>query len=87
MHIVRKPIEVAAWFERDGNPHPIKFRFVGDDEAWATIKIGKIITVQKEKLAGNPMYVFRCQSEIDGLQKVYELKYELETCKWMLFKI
>ena len=43
--------------------------------------------MDKEKLAGNEMLVFKCQSLIDGVLKMFEIKYELRTCKWILFKI
>lgn len=43
--------------------------------------------VESEKLAGNPMLVFRCQSVINNLNKIYEIKFELKTCKWILYKI
>jgi hypothetical protein len=43
--------------------------------------------MDKEKLAGNEMLVYRCESSIDGIEKVYELKFEIKSCKWMLFKI
>lgn len=86
MKVVSKAIQMIAWFEEDGSPHPIKFR-VKEEHSWATIKIDKIITKEIEKLAGNPMYVFKCQSIIDNVLRLYELKYELCSCKWMLFKI
>ena len=87
MKIVAKPIQMIAWFEEDGAPHPIKFRLNNEEQYWTTIKVDKVITIEKEKLAGNHMYVFKCQSNIDNVLKIYELKYELHTCKWMLFKI
>lgn len=87
MKIVAKPIEVISKTNQDGVITPVKFRMVAEDKSWVTINIDKIIARNLEKLAGNKMFVFRCQSVINGFEKVYELKYGLETCKWMLFKI
>lgn len=87
MKVVAKPIEMIVWYERDGTPHPIRFRLKKEDEEWKTVKIEQVITIEKEKFAGNYMYLFRCQSLINGVQRLYELKYEMATCKWMLFKI
>jgi len=42
---------------------------------------------EKEKLVENLMMVFRCQSIINNIDRVYELKYELSACKWMLYKM
>ncbi|QZY56735.1 hypothetical protein [Crassaminicella profunda] len=87
MKVVAKPIEMIAWFEQNGAPHPIRFRLKNNDECWNIIKVERVITVEKEKLAGNYMYVFTCQSVINDVTKVYVLKYELSSCKWVLFKI
>ncbi|PAB61151.1 hypothetical protein [Anaeromicrobium sediminis] len=87
MRVVARAIEMIVWFESDGTPHPIRFRLKREDDEWCTINVEKIVTVEKEKLAGNHMYVFRCQSEISGLKRTYELKYEIATCKWILFKV
>lgn len=85
MKVVAKPIDVVAWFDKDGI-HPTKFR-IENKEGKVVIKIGRIIKKDMEKLAGNLMLVFTCESEINGLVKPYEIKYELNTMKWILFKI
>jgi hypothetical protein len=50
------------------------------------IKIDKIIVKDTEKLAGNIMIVYKCQSLIDDTIKLFEIKYEISTCKWIPFK-
>lgn len=87
MKVVARPIEMVAWFDKFGNPNPVRFRMTEEGDEQITIKIDRILQRAKEKLAGNNMIVFQCQSCINGLEKVYELKYELSTCKWILFKI
>jgi hypothetical protein len=87
MKILAKPVEMVCWFEKTGMPHPVRFKVAREDESEAVIKVDKVITVDKEKLAGNPMLVFKCQSAIAGVQRLFELKYELGTCKWILFKM
>ena len=87
MKIVAKPIDVMGKFNKEGILTPIKFKITGEDEGEVTIKVDRVLTRELEKLAGNKMFVYKCQSTINGIEKVYELKYSLETCKWMLFKI
>jgi len=87
MKVVAKPVDMMAWFEDGGAIHPIRFRLKNEDGQQQVIKVDRICSRDLEKLAGNPMVVFRCQSQINGLLKPYELKYELETCRWILFKI
>lgn len=87
MKVVAKPIEMIAWYCEDGTPNPVRFRLKSDDESYQTIKVDKIIKRDIEKLAGNLRQVFTCSSVVNGVEKIFELKYELLTCKWILFKI
>lgn len=77
---------MIASFTKDGVPTPIKFKY-HEDEGAIVVKVDRVILRETEKFAGNNMIVFRCQSSINNIQKVYEIKYELSTCKWILFKI
>lgn len=86
MKIVAKSIDVIASFIKDKKPIPIRFRLI-EDEKNIVINVDKIISIDKEKLAGQNIYVYKCQSVIDNIQKPYELKYDIEKCKWILFKI
>ncbi len=86
MKTLMKPIDMIAWFTKEGVPHPIKYR-LEQDSSMVTVKVDRVVTVDKERLAGNQMLIFKCQSVIDGVEKLYELKFELATCKWFLYKI
>jgi len=81
MKILSTPIEVLAHFE-NGTPHPLRLKLNGE-----TIKIEHLVSVTEEKLAGNRMLCFRCQSEIKGELRPFEIKFELGTCKWFLWKM
>ena len=82
-----EPIEMIAWFTLEGIPNPIRYKMTSADSSNVVVKVDRIATRSEEKLAGNRMIIFRCQSEIDGCLKLFELKYELSTCKWYLYKI
>ncbi|GKX65853.1 hypothetical protein [Inconstantimicrobium mannanitabidum] len=87
MKVIAKDIEMIAWFTEDGTPTPLRFKIRGADEVVNVIKVDRVLFKEKEKLAGNLMMVFRCQSVISNIDRIYELKYELSTCKWMLYKM
>ena len=82
MRVLMKAIEMIAWFTKDGVPNPIRFRI--DDKV---VRIGQVTSKSEEKLAGNRMIIYRCQSEVNGELKAFELKFEIQTCKWYLFKM
>ena len=87
MKVVAKPIEVISVTDIKGTITPIRFKLINDDESNQVIKIDKVIDRSLEKLAGNNMIIFSCQTLSGNIEKRFELKYELGTCKWMLFKI
>ena len=86
VRILMQPIEMIAWFTLEGTPNPIRYKMPSDDASNIVVKVDRVVTRSEEKLAGNRMFIFRCQSEINGLLKLFELKYELNTCKWYLYK-
>ncbi|EHQ92114.1 hypothetical protein [Desulfosporosinus youngiae] len=82
MKIIAKPVEMVAWFDQAGKPHPVRFRHEG-----SVVQVQRVVHTVEEKIAGKRMIIFRCQSEIDGILKVFELNYEVQACKWMLWKM
>ena len=82
MKIFMDPIEMIAWFDIPGTPRPIRFRHAGN-----VVKVEMIHRISEGGLVGNPMKIYECQSELHGEMKRFELKYELSTCKWFLYKI
>ena len=87
MKVVMIPIDVLAWTDKDGSIHPIRFRMEMDDGSYATIKINKVISSERIKQAGEPVIIYRCQSIIDYIEKIFELRYLPIECKWVLWKI
>ncbi|MBU3177565.1 hypothetical protein KPL47_14610 [Clostridium estertheticum] len=41
----------------------------------------------KQRISDEIMTVVTCQSVINEIDRLYELKYELSSCRWILFKI
>jgi hypothetical protein len=82
-----KPIEMLAHFDCMGLPTPKKFKLIDNNDLPTVIQVDRVSFRAEEKLAGNRVILFRCQSSINDQVKVFELKYELSTCKWFLWKI
>jgi hypothetical protein len=87
MKVVMKPVKMIAWFTEDGVPTPVRFNIQQNDQSGLTVRIDRIIQKREEKLAGNRMLVYTCQSMINDIERVYEIKYELNSCRWFLYKI
>lgn len=87
MKILNKPIQMVVWFDENGISNPVRFKIKNEDESFTVIKIDTILTRNKEKLAGNPTFSFICKSCINGHEKIYEIKFEINTSKWVLWKM
>ena len=87
MKVLAQPIEMISYTNEKGEIRPLRFRLQIGDEPLKVIKIDKVIFKQLEKFAGNPMILYRCQSTEGNVEKLFEIKYELNTCKWVLYKM
>ena len=87
MKVLAQPIEMISYANEKGEIRPLRFRLQIGDEPLKVIKIDKVIFKQLEKFAGNPMILYRCQSTEGNVEKLFEIKYELNTCKWVLYKM
>ena len=87
LKVVEKQIEVISMTDIKGNITPLRLRIEQQDESIQVIKIDRIIDRATEKLAGNNKLVFTCRSLINDTERLFEIKYEIATCKWVLFKI
>lgn len=87
MKVLNKNVEMLCMFDMEGAPDPIRFRLTNEEGQKQVIKIEKILTRELEKLAGNKMLVYTCQSVINGEMRLFTIKYELDTCKWFIYKM
>ena len=77
--ILALPVEMVFTGKFSGI-NPIRFRMQVEDEPTQVIKIDKVIVKETEKLAGNLMIAYKCQSLIGSVERLFEIKYELTTC-------
>ena len=87
MKIVAKPIDVVAVFSGTKKPMPYKFKFYEDSGEKIEVGVDRIQCVEESRLAGIPALIYTCQSEILGIEKIYQLKYMIEQYRWELYKI
>lgn len=87
MKIVSKSIKMIALFEYEDNPPmPYKFKIMEDGQE-ITVKVHKCLYYEKKRIAGIECIVYRCQSVINGVMRLYELKYIIKDCRWKLYKL
>lgn len=87
MKILAEPIDAVVKFKGKEKPIPYKFRYSDREEIIHEVKVDKILMSEETKLAGIRAYIYLCQSSIDGITKLYELKYLINDCRWELYKM
>ncbi len=85
MKILAKPIKMIAVFDENGVPTPIRFR-IEENGVWHTVRIDHICSTETVRPAGKDALLFRCQSEIQGALRMYELAYRIKAHQWELYK-
>ncbi len=78
MKIINQPIKVMAIFYPNGKIEPLKFRL--ED---TVVIIQKVMKTYEEKIVGNKRIIFVC---IHNGRDIYEIKYEIDSKIWYLFK-
>lgn len=87
MRMIMKNVDMICVSSKDGIISPLRFRMTDGRGDTTVVKIDKILIRDEQKIAGNRMLVYKVQSVIDETEKVYEMKYEISTCKWYIAKM
>ncbi len=87
MKTMMKAVDMLAWFDTEGSPHPIRFRIINFECENIIIKIDQISHTEMENHAGNSMIRFDCRATVDETHRNVRLKYEINSCKWYLSEI
>ena len=87
MKTLARPIEVLAYTDTLGNMSPLRFKAKTKDDADVIINVDKVESRELEKMAGNLMLLYKCKGVVNEKQRDFELKFEIRSCKWILWKM
>ena len=87
MRVVSRPIDTIVVFRGGSKPLPYKFRYTDNAGESREVLVGRILIAEKQKVGGIPMFVYDCQSVIEGRERRYQLKYRIPDCSWTLHKM
>jgi len=87
MKTLNKNIEMICKTYLDGTIEPKRIKILCKDGSKQVYNILKIHKVEELKLAGVKTRNYECDIRIDGVVKIGILKYDLDSCRWALFKI
>ena len=86
MKILAKPVKMIAVFDEKGVPTPLRF-MVEEDGVRHVVKVDHVVSAEAVRPAGMDALVFRCQSEVRGVVKQYEIVYRVKPHQWELYKM
>ena len=87
MKVISRTIDTIVVFRGGSKPLPYKFRYTDSTGQSREVLVGRIFLAQQEKAGGIPMFIYDCQSVIDGKERRYQLKYRIPDCRWELYKM
>lgn len=87
MKIINKNVECVASFSYKGVPKPDRIRIVDENSERQVIEINKIYKIDEIKFKGDQYIVYTCTCIINGMEKIFELRYYLKETTWILYKI
>lgn len=87
MEVLLKPIEVVASFSPDGRISPIRFRVITDETGYETIYVNNISRRRRERTGKTFIDIYTCTGQVLGKEKMFELKYEITSGEWSLYRM
>ena len=87
MKKIQKNIDVIATFRVGEPPEPHRFRVTDRYDNVHVMKIGRILSIEKEKVLGDDIWTYKCQGMVGNQERIYVIQFNLCHGRWQLVKI
>lgn len=87
MPMVNKPVEVIIEVDIKGNIKPMKMRYEDENGELQVVKFDSAAEIPVPLYDKKSYKKFSCSCIVDGIKRTYELKYFIQTCKWIICKV
>ena len=87
MKILNKPIRVISVTEQDGSITPLKFQYTNERKEVKTVQLSNVHGKTEEKLGGSKIFTYKCSMLKNKEEVIFELRYEVNNCRWFLYKL
>lgn len=81
------PVQLISSCSTLGELTPLRFRFENDEHKLETVDINQIISTKELKINGLHEIIFTCIANIFYESKLFELKYNVISHKWFIFRV
>lgn len=83
---VNIPIQMLLVSDTTGSITPIRFRFQTEEDVIETIQIQRVISRDERNYVGIREQQFICAAQISNVQRILELRLNIESQKWRIFQ-
>ena len=80
------PIQVIVHCDAQGELRPLRFRYEDRQHQIHTVQVEQVTDSRKVEFVGIEAILYLCKAKTDGKEHLYELKYTVQTHKWVLFR-
>ena len=86
MDLVNVPVQVIVHCEAEGELRPLRFRYEDERHFVHTVQVDQITDTRSTAFVGIDAIHFICKTTEEGKEHMYELKYTINTHKWVIFR-
>lgn len=83
---VNIPVQMICGMDTTGSITPLRFRFQTDEDMIETIHVEKVVSRDEKNYVGIREKQFICTASISGMQRIMEIRYNVESQKWRIFQ-
>lgn len=80
------PVDVISICSAGGDIRPLRIRLEDDEHQLLRIDIDEVISVKYIQYVGIEAQIFLCRATIQGMRRLFELKYTIRTHSWCLMR-
>lgn len=80
------PVDVISICSAGGDIRPLRIRLEDDEHQLLRIDIDEVISIKCIQYVGIEAQIFLCRATIQGMRRLFELKYTIRTHSWCLMR-
>lgn len=85
--VIMREIEMIALTNIKGEHTPILFYLEDNKGIKHKHKIKSVVNRELVRIRGKRVFLYDCIGEVNGVEKLLQVRFHADSCKWILFKI
>lgn len=82
-----RPIDVISMCSAGGEIRPLRLRLEDEEHRLLRIDVDEVISIKRIQYVGIEAQVFLCRANVEGRNRVFELRYTIRTHSWSLLRM